>query len=91
MVGVGKKKSRLSAEMKNLVQRKRMTCTAKRLVFLTTVAWSNGYDISFTTDVNLIRDGSRFDPGRDYFFVFFLFLLNFCIFAACAIWLFAFI
>ena len=68
-----------------------MTCTVKRLVFLTTVAWSNGYDISFTTDVNLIRDGSRFDPGRDYFFVFFLFLLNFCIFAACAIWFFVFI
>ena len=54
-----------------------MTCTVKRLVFLTTVAWSNGYDISFTTDVNLIRDGSRFDPGRDYFFCVFSFSFEF--------------
>lgn len=38
-----------------------------------TVAWSNGYDISFTCHVNiwnyviLARDGSEFDPQCDYF------------------------
>jgi hypothetical protein len=37
------------------------------------VTWSNGYDFSFTIKSELLqgyREGSRFDPGRDYFFLF---------------------
>ena len=44
------------------------------------VAWSNGYDFSFTK-LNVSREGSEFDPPRDYFFLFALCLLHLIYFA----------